>query len=43
MRINLSGGRAQKVQKSTELQAFKVLEKKFKPLNFSIEEKVLRF
>ena len=27
MRINLSGGRAQKVQKSTELQPFKVLEK----------------
>ena len=41
MRINLSGGRAQKVKKSTELQAFKVLEKK--PEIFPLKKKFLVF
>ena len=41
MRINLSGGRAQKVQKSTELHAFKVLEKK--PEIFPLKKKFLVF
>ena len=44
MRINLSGGRAKKVQKSTELQAFKVLEKKnSNPEIFPLKKKFLDF
>ena len=43
MRINLSGGRVQKVQKTTELQAFKVLEKNSNPEILPLKKKFLVF